>query len=148
MRTILRKLQGIVAAFGLVSLLVGCAPLIADFNTEAYKNATSLKVEAMALVDKSGERFATRRRDVEVFSTKLDAAYEFAVNLPNNQESTAQWQIIRDPNGDYWGAFVKVWRQQGTMGSTFRTEYKGRLGKAFDQLICLETAKPRGTGCK
>lgn len=131
-----------------VGLLVGaCAPLIAQYNPEAYKNATSLKAETLSLIDKSGEAYSTRKKEVEVLTTKIDAAYEYVAGLPNNQITAQQWQILRDPNGVLYGAFVRVWQRQGTVSPAFRTQYKLQMAEAFDQIICLEANKQAATSC-
>jgi hypothetical protein len=131
-----------------VGLAVGaCAPLIAQYNAEAYKNATSLKAETLSLIDKAGEAYPTRKKDVEILTTKIDAAYEYVAGLPDNQISAQQWQILRDSNGVLYGAFVRVWQQQGTVSRGFRTQYKLQMAEAFDQIICLEANKQAATSC-
>lgn len=124
-----------------------CAPLIAQFNAEAYKNATSLKAETLSLIDKSGEAYSTRKKEVEVLTTKIDAAYEYVAGLPNNQITAQQWQVLRDPNGVLYGAFVRVWQRQGTVSPAFRTQCKLQMAEAFDQIICLEANKQAATSC-
>jgi hypothetical protein len=131
-----------------VSLLASCAPLIAEYSLESYKNATTLKAEVAGLIDKSGERFSSRRREVETVSTKIDAAYEFAAGLPSNQIAAQQWQLIRDPAGGLYGDFIATWRRAGTLSPAFRTEKKRQIGQAFDYVICLEANKQAAASCQ
>jgi hypothetical protein len=140
----LRALQLLLAA----TLLTSCAPLIAEYSLEAYKNATTLKAEVAGLIDKSGERFATRKAEVEALTTRINAAYEFAAGLPNNQIAAAQWQLIRDPAGGLYGDFVAIWMRAGTLSPAFRAEKKRQIGQAFDYLICLEANKQAPTSCQ
>ena len=123
-------------------LLSGCAPLIAEYSLEAYKNATSLKAEALDLIDKSGEPYARRREEAEALTTKINAAYEFAAGTAYNQLSARQWQILRDPNGQLYGGYITFWKRRGTMSNPrFRMHAKNLIGAAFDEIICLEANK-------
>lgn len=132
----------------LLLCLGACAPLIADYSLESYKYATSLKAETEGLIDKSGRPYSSARPDIEALVTKINVAYEFAAGQPNNAIATQEWQLIRDPDGTLLGAFLTLWRQQGTLSPGFRAEMKQQLDEAFDQLICLEANKRTGTSCR
>ncbi len=142
--------RGARRAFALLAVLAflsGCAPLISEFNADAYKNATTLKAETLALVDKSGEAYATRRIEVETLTTKIDAAYEYAAGLPANQITAQQWQILRNPEGRLYGSFVRIWRTRGKVGDEYRVEKKAQLAEAYDLIICLEVNKKESKSC-
>ena len=131
-----------------IVLFVGsCAPLIAEFSLESYKNATTLKAETAALIDKAGEPYSAHAKEVATLTTKMNAAYEFAAGLPSNQLSAKQWQIMRDPNRNLYGGFVSLWKDQGTLSPAFRREKKTQIGRAFDYIICLEANKKEATPC-
>jgi hypothetical protein len=127
--------------------LSACGPLIAEYSVEAYKNATTLKAETEALVDKSAQPYGSSKKDIDALTTKINAAYEFAAGMPFNQISAQQWQILRDPNGTLYGEFLRVWKQQNTLGAGFRTEEKAQLDEAFDYIICLEANKQAPKVC-
>lgn len=124
-----------------------CTPLITTFDVEAYKTATALKAETLALVDKSNEPFASRKKDVEALTAKINAAYEYAAGLPNNQLSTQQWQLLRNPEGHLYGSFVRSWQRSGRLSDGFRSEKKLQLASAFDAIICLEANKKESKAC-
>jgi hypothetical protein len=128
-------------------LLSACQALIADYSVEAYKNATSLKAETLAMIDKSGEPYSRHRNEVEALTVKIDAAYEFAAGMPNNALAAQQWAIVRDPNRDLYGGYVRDWRTDGPVNETFRAEKKMQIGRAFDYIICLEANKQRASRC-
>jgi hypothetical protein len=131
-----------------IVLIVGaCAPLIAEFSLEAYKNATTLKAETAALIDKAGEPYSAHAEEVAALTTKMNVAYEFAAGLPSNQLSAQQWQIMRDPNRNLYGGFVSLWKDQGTLSAAFRREKKTQISRAFDYIICLEANKKETTPC-
>jgi hypothetical protein len=127
--------------------LAACAPLISEYNADAYKNATTLKAETLSLIDKAGDSYGSRRIEAEALTTKVDAAYEFAAGLPNNQISAQQWQILRNPDGNLYGGFVRLWRKAGKLGDVYRSEKKAQLAAAFDYIICLEANKKDSKSC-
>lgn len=136
-----------VRVFCVALLLAGCAPIISEYSLDAYKNATSLKAETLAMVDKSGEKYAAHRDDVDALTVKISAAYEFAAGIPNNDLSATQWQIVRNPDGNLWGGFVRVWSSQGTVSPAFRLGIRKNISDAFDQIICLEVNKKESKSC-
>jgi hypothetical protein len=147
MRTAVRRVTPIGVVFAFAAFLAACSPLIADFSLEAYKNATSLKAETLALIDKSGEPYARHREAAEALTLRIDAAYEFAAGVPNNQLSAQQWAVMRDPEADLYGGYIRDWRSDGPVGATFREEKKKQIGQAFDAIICLEANKRSAARC-
>jgi hypothetical protein len=142
-----RVVRGVCAVLVTAIWLIGCAPLISEYSLDAYKNATTLKAEVGAMVDKSGDAYASREDEVEALTTKIDAAYEFAAGLPDNALSTGQWQRMRDPEGGLYGGFVRLWREKTKTSPFYRKEKKKQLGAAFDYIICLEVNKRRARAC-
>jgi hypothetical protein len=134
-------------ALCLVLVLGGCAPLISEYSLDAHKNATSLKAETLALIEKSGDKYAARKSEVDALSTKIDAAYEFAAGIPNNKLSAAQWNLLRNPNGNLYGGFVSLWAKQGTVSAAYRAGKAKEISDAFNQIICLEANKKEATTC-
>jgi hypothetical protein len=130
-----------------VIALGACAPIIAEFSLEAYKNATSLKAETMALVDKSGGKYSTHSKEIEENTTKINAAYEFAAGLAANSLSAQQWNLLRNPDGNLYGGFIAVWKKQGTTSPAYRNAKKAQIAAAFDTIICLESNKRESIGC-
>ena len=129
----------------LALLLSACEPLIADYSLEAYKNATTLKAETAALIDKSEEPYSAHKTDVDTLTTRINAAYEFAAGIPANTISAKQWDLLR---GDaLFGGFVKTWAAQSTTGAAYRNEKKRQLAEAYDQIVCLEVNKQSATSC-
>lgn len=129
-------------------LLAGCAPLIADYSLEAYKNATTLKAETQALIDKSNELYSIHAKEVDALTTKINAAYEFAAGTPYNQLSAQQWDILRDPKGQLYGAIIAGWKDRKRIPKAkAREENKLLIGKAFDEIICLEANKQTLKSC-
>jgi len=124
-----------------------CAPLIAPYSLEAYKNATSLKAETLAMIAESGDPFAQHEADVKALKIKLSAAQEFAAGMPMNRLSAAQWAIMNDPDGGLAGEHWALWERQGTMSAAVIAAQLRQIGAAFDEIICLEANKEKNTQC-
>ena len=131
----------------LLLLLGGCAPLIGPYSPIAYKNATDLKAEALALMGKATHPYAQHSAAVDQLFVKLDQAYEFVKGIPSNSISARQWKILIDPNGDLIGKFFLRWRERSTLSPTFIRNFKKLVEDAFDEIICLETNKKEASRC-
>lgn len=136
---------------GLVALLMlfiaACTPLIAPYSLEAYKNATSLKAETLAMIGESGDPFSAHEADVKALKVKLAAAQEFAAGMPKNRLSASQWAIMNDPDGGLAGEYWALWERQGTISPAAMAAQIQQIGAAFDEIICLEANKEKNTAC-
>lgn len=131
----------------LVLLLAACAPLIGSHSPTAYQNATSLKAETLALMDKANEPFANHRAEVENHMIELKKAYEFVRGVPSNSISAQQWEILIKADGDLFGKFVKRWEERSKLSDIFIAEFKSLVADAFDEIICLEANKKQASKC-
>jgi hypothetical protein len=131
----------------LVLFLAACSPLIGSYSPTAYENATSLKAETLALMDKADEPFANHRVEVEQHMIELQKAYEFVRGVPSNSISAMQWEILIKRDGDLFGKFVKRWEERSTLSKVLIEEFKKLVADAFDEIICLEANKQTASEC-
>lgn len=132
-------------ALSLSLLLVSCAPTITLYDQVAYESVTSLKAAALRLMDKATEPYPTHATEVDALMLKVDQAYEYAKGLPKNTESTKQWELLKNPDGNLLGGFMKRWESSGTLSRIFIDNVKNDLvGPTFDEIIRLEIGKLRG----
>lgn len=124
----------------------GCASLIDTYDKVAYHNATSLKVESLALMDKATSAYADNRQSVEDLKVKVDKAYEYSNGRPKNEIVTKQWKLMKDPTRNLLGGFLKRWEEKGTFTKVFITEAKKNVSLGFDQIIGLESGKIKPEG--
>jgi len=143
----LRSLSHLAAMILLSSLLQACSPLIAAYDVEAYKAATSLKAETDIVLSHATEDFAGRAAEVEALQIKLQAAREYAAGLPLNGNSARQWEIMLDPNGGLAGETLLMWRDKGTLKPFVVAEQRKQIAEGFDYIICLEANKDKNTKC-
>lgn len=118
-----------------------CAYSIAPFSSIAFEQATSLKVEALAVMTKATDSVSKHKEEMETLRTNLDKAHEFAKNRPKNEYSTQQWATLKNPEANLLGGFLKRWEQQSTMSRVFVDEAKRLVSDAFDEIIGLESGK-------
>ena len=138
------KLLLVLFTKGILISIAACGALIAPYNETAYQNATNLKVESLALMDKATEPYSEHQEEVDELMIKIDQAYEFSKGLPKNELSTAQWEIMKDPNGHMLGGFIEKWKESETLREIFVEEVKGQVSKGFDEIIKLESLKIKG----
>jgi hypothetical protein len=128
-----------------VALSFASCALIAHYDRVAYEHATSAKVDTLALMDKATASYDNHQKEVESLVLELDKAYEYDRGRQLNQITVAQWDVLRDPNRNLVGGFLKMWKAKGTLSVTFIAEKKRQIADAFDQIIRLESGKPRPT---
>ena len=137
--------------FAFISLLLilsglpGCAS-VSLFSPAAYEQATSLKVESLILMDKAEEPFERHRSDVDALRIMIEKAYEYAKGRPGNEITARQWELLKDPDRNLLGGFMKRWQERSTLPGAFISEANGVISDAFDTIIGLESGKINPSG--
>jgi hypothetical protein len=126
-----------------VAVLCGCTT-IAAYNEKAYENATSAKAEALTLIAKSNQSYASHEQEVSALKLDMSKADEFAKGIPKNDAVVNMYAIImrEDKNdlGSLYGVLT-LWKEKNTLHSAFTQEITTKIGEEFDQLIQLEQGK-------
>src|SRR5438046_9181045 len=134
----LRNLTAIAAC----SVLAACS-LIAPYDRAAYEHATNAKVDTLALMSKATGGYDEHEKEVEALVRQLDKAYEYDRGRQLNKLTVAQWDILRDPNRNLVGGFLKMWKAKGSLSEAYVIEKKRQIDEAFDQIIQIESGKLR-----
>jgi hypothetical protein len=127
-------------AFAFALFLAACET-ISPFSLRAYEFATSTKAEALALMDKATEPAESHAAAIQALQLNLDKGYEYARGRPKNDESTRQWDILRDPEKNSIGGFLARWKARKQLSAVFIKEAKPVIADGFDQVIDLESGK-------
>jgi hypothetical protein len=135
------------SSLALILFMAACVPLIGPYSPTAYKNATGLKAETLALMDKATTPYPDNEKKVEDLMVEIDKAYEYVHGIPSNGISARQWEILRKPDGDLLGRFFSRWQSEGTLKRVYVDEFKGIVSDAFDEIICLEANKKSANQC-
>lgn len=136
-----RRVRSAAVCLLLALPLATCSPLISQFSPVAYEQATSLKVDALALMSQATEPYPKHEADVQALTVRVAKAYEFARGRPKNEISARQWAILADSSRNLLGGFLARWKQKSTLSTTFITDAQGLVGDAFDTIIGLESGK-------
>lgn len=139
MKTLSNPLKLVLA---LVTLLVlSCAPLMSTFDQASYAQVTSLKVDALALIDKSTEDYTAHVAEVNALKLELDKAIEYDKHRPHNDITNEMWNLMSDTTGHLLGGFFVKWKHDGKERPAQVTNLKKIVGDNFDRIADLEIKK-------
>lgn len=135
-------MEFVAACATLLALLAFAAcSSISTYDQTAYLQAVNTKVDALALMTKAVEPYTNHRNEVAEFLIELDKAYEYERGRPLNRDTLMQWDILRDPNRDLLGGFLKEWKEDGKLLPVYVERKKAQISTGFDQIIQLENGK-------
>ncbi len=128
---------------GALLCFAACAT-ISTFSQHAYLQTTSLKVEALALMDKANAPYDTHADAVEKLTMDLQKLYEYEKNRPKNSISVSLWDKLLHEDV-LLGGFLKEWKTKGSLNPYYIQEVKLQVGEAFDKIAGLESKKIKST---
>ncbi len=131
-----------------LALAIGACTTISRYDQAAYQHAVNAKVDALAVMNKATGSYDEHQKEIESLMTELDKTYEYDRGRPLNIITVAQWNILRDPDRNLLGGFLKMWKAKGTLSSTLVAEKKTQIADAFDQIIQLESGKIKPSQAK
>lgn len=114
---------------------------ISKFDQFAYVQTTSLKVDALELMDFAVDSFDKHADEVKKLNADLQKIYEYEKNRPKNDITIKMWEKLLDEDGHLLGSFLAKWKTEGPQGKVMITEAKKIIGPAFDQIAQLESKK-------
>lgn len=111
------------------------------FDQYAYKESISVKVDALALMDKANEDYLKHRDNVEKIKLAMLKIYEYEKYRPNNIESNKMWAIMINPDKHLFFGFLNLWQEKSSLSEVFIRESKNQMEEAFDLIIKFEKKK-------
>lgn len=123
-------------------LSAGCAT-ISRFDEYAYTQVTSLKVDALSVMDSATTPYPQHATQARQVMTALSKMYEYEQNRPKDKITVQMYRLMNDTSGHLFGGFVKRWEKSKTIDQAFINESKIIIGAAFDQISQLESGKIR-----
>ncbi|MDN3550030.1 hypothetical protein [Mucilaginibacter aquaedulcis] len=123
-----------------IIVLAGCAT-ISRFDQYAYAQSTSLKVDALNVMNLASQQYDTHVSDITTVNTAMDKMVAYERNRPKNELSEKMWVMLRDTNQNLYGGFIRRWKNEGTLSPVFIKESQILIGQAFDQVSQLESGK-------
>jgi hypothetical protein len=125
----------------LTVLLSASCSTISKFDQYAYTQATSIKVDALGLMDSATNDYQQYKESVAGMLNSIDKIYEYEKNRPKNTISEKMWSMMRDSTGHLYGGFIRRWQKEGKLDQVFIQESKKIISKSFDQISQLESGK-------
>jgi hypothetical protein len=120
--------------------LFGCAP-VSDFNQLALNQSLSIKTNALNLISKAADNYSLYQSEIDSLKLNVENAYQYSKTIPNNKETIAQWEIIRDPNRSSLFGLLERWKNKTTLSDTFISEVKILIASDFNTIIDFENNK-------
>lgn len=126
-------------------LILGGCKTISGYDQYAYAQGTALKVDALNLMDKATANFASQQAGIDDITTRIEKAYEYEKHRPKNAITVKMWELLKDPDRNLFGGFLKRWKEKDTLPTTFINEARIQVGEAFDMIVELESQKIKAT---
>jgi hypothetical protein len=124
-----------------LAMATGACSTVSRYDQASYEHAVNAKVDTLVLMKKATGSYDEHQTEIESLLTELDKAYEYDLGRPLNPVTIAQWSILRDPDRNLLGGFLKMWKTKGSLSSTFVAEKKAQIADAFCQIIQFESGK-------
>ena len=131
-----------------VLVLTSCTPLVSQFDATAYRDATSLKVDSLAVMNEAATPYKLHRKEVSKLKVELAKAYEYVKGIPHNEISSQMWERLLDPKGFLLGGFLQRWKEKGSLSPALVKDEEKQVSDGFDKIICLEANKKETTKCR
>lgn len=122
-------------------LTSSCTTTASFFDQMSYKETISAKIEALALMDRATQDYASQKMAIDQVTLEMAKVYEYEKNRPNNTETIQMWAILLNPEKNLLGGFMKRWESESTLSKVFIDEAKPQIEKAFDIILGLENKK-------
>ena len=126
-------------------LFLGSCKTISVFDQYAYAQATALKVDALNIMDKATEAYASQQAGIEAINTQIEKAYEYERHRTKNSITVKMWEILKNPDRNLLGGYLKRWKDKSTLSADFIREAKIQVAQAFDMIAALESEKLKPT---
>lgn len=130
-------------AFLLVVAALAACETISPFSETAYRLSTGIKATSLVLMDKAAEPYSLHEDAAEALLLEARKAYEYALHRPKNEDSTAQWAIMIDPERALLAGFLRKWKEDGQLRPFLVAEAKRSVAAGFDQISELESGKSK-----
>jgi hypothetical protein len=96
-------------------------------------------------MDKATETYASQQAGIEAVNTQIEKAYEYERHRTKNDITVKMWEIVKNPDRNLFGGYVKRWKDRSTLSADFIREAKMQVAQAFDMIASLESEKIKPT---
>ena len=121
-------------------LWLSCSSL-STFDQTTVDQAASIKTLALYLMGNADNPYNDFAPQVDDLKQMLNEAYQYSKNRTNNDETTKQWEVLINPDGNLLGGFLSRWKSQTKLSETFINQAKDLVRNGFDEIIDFEKSK-------
>lgn len=136
----------------IVLLLLVCGTLFscrtfqtAIFDQYAYAKTIEIKVETSTLMQKAVQPYNKHLKEIGELGEKIQKIMLYETHRPNNDISSALWQVLTDKDKNLLVGFFKRWQAKGQLNPAFVKEAEVQIMEALDLLIQYEIKKDKTT---
>lgn len=122
-------------------IIGGCSSLISSYDQYSYTQTTSLKIDALNLMNEANEDYKLHETEAKWVILNIQKLMEYEKHLPKNTITMNQWVLLSDTNGNLFGGFLKEWKVKHILKPAFITNKQEQVSRGFDAIIKLETSK-------
>ena len=137
----MKALQSYFCLFLFTYCFSNCSPLISKYNEYVYQQTTSLKVDALKVMDMGTDSFSLHKAEIAALQTQIEKVYEYELHRPTNKITLEMWQTLKAPDQHLLGGYFAYWQRKYKLDTVFISEAKKQVGAAFDKIAELESGK-------
>jgi hypothetical protein len=142
-----RRLARVVSRTLGLLILISMTACVTSRDQSALQNASMLKTETLALLNKATESYAAHAQEVANLNARLEQAFDLERSRPDNTKTVQMWDTLLHVNPQLPGSgiyprFIKQWETKETLKPAYIADKEENVAAAFDKIISLESAKP------
>lgn len=107
------------------------------YDQTEYDRVIRLKVKALNVLQNATQNSEDYITDINELENEMAIIYEYAKNLPNNDEVIEQIKIMNDFEGSLLGKALKDWETNGILNDIYLSGLLKNISDGFDQISGL-----------
>jgi hypothetical protein len=123
-----------------ITLLVSCAGL--TFSQQALDDDQRISSDAIALVQKSNESYATHAADVDKLRSFIMEVYQREQTRKMNNATVAMWNEVINGKGNLFD-LLDQWKANGSLSPAMTTEASRQIQRLLNSIYDLEKYKKK-----
>ena len=135
------RLVACLAGLLLALFTLGSCKLITPYDPISYMNATNLKVDSLALLDRAADPASEHAVEIEETRINLLKAFEYERGKELNTLTAEQWRLMVSESDALMGEFIVRWKSEGPQTQALIDGTRKNVSKGFDEIIRLERRK-------
>jgi hypothetical protein len=107
------------------------------YDQTEYDRVIRLKVKALNVLQNATQNSRDYIADINELKNEMAIMYEYAKNLPNNDEVIEQIEIMNNPDGSLLGKALRDWEINSTLNDIYLSGLLKNISDGFDQISGL-----------